>query len=105
MFDKLNQGLRQSDQKMCVPFCYKLIQLIDIYDMKNLLFVLKKLVQGVPIKMRLSFCSISLAILIQQDLDYILLKTDIHSFVLNTKTFMSDIWKPRYICPKFKYQN
>ena len=44
MFDKLNQGLRQSDQKMCVPFCYKLIQLIDIYDMKNLLFVLKKLV-------------------------------------------------------------
>ena len=37
-------------------------------------------VQGDPIKMRLGFCSIALAILIQQDLDYILLKTDIHSF-------------------------
>ena len=61
--------------------------------------------QGVPIKMRLGFCSIALAILIQQDLDYILLKTDIHSFVSNTETFLSDIWKPRYILPKFKYQN
>ena len=38
--------------------------------------------------MRLGFCSIALAILIQQDLDYILLKTDIHSFVLNTETFL-----------------
>ena len=56
-------------------------------------------------KMWLGVCSISLAILIQQDLDYILLKTDIHSFVSNTETFLSDIWKPRYIFPKFKYQN
>ena len=62
-------------------------------------------IQGVPIKMRLGFSSIALAILIQQDLDYILLKTDIHSFVSNTETFLSDIWKLRYIFPKFKYQN
>ena len=52
-------------------------------------------VHGVTIKMRLGFCSFALAILIQQELDYILLKTDIHSFVLNTETFLSDIWKPR----------
>ena len=62
-------------------------------------------IQGVPIKMRLGFSSIALAILIQQDLDYILLKTDIHSFVSNTETFLSDIWKPRYRFPKFQFQN
>ena len=61
--------------------------------------------QGVPIKMRLGFCSIALSILIQQGSDYILLKTGIHSFVLNTETFLSDIWKPRYRFPKFQFQN
>ena len=68
--------------------------------------------QGVPkikiviqIKMRIGFCSIALAILIQQDFDYILLKTDIQRFVQNTETFISDIWKPRYKFPKFQFQN
>ena len=73
--------------------------------MGALLVLILEILQGVPIKMRLGFCSIALAILLQQDLNYILLKTDIHSFVSNTETFLSDIWKPRYIFPKFKYQN
>ena len=52
--------------------------------------------------MRLGCCSIALAMLIQQGLDYIILKTDIHSFVSNTETFLSDIWKPRYRFTKHK---
>ena len=47
--------------------------------------------------MRMGFRSIALAILIQQDLDYILLKTDIHSFVSKTETFLSDIFGRRDI--------
>ena len=61
--------------------------------------------QGVLIKIRLDFCSITLPILLCKGLDYILWKTDIHSFVLNTETFLSDIWKPRYRFPKFQFQN
>ena len=52
--------------------------------------------------MRLGFCSIALAILITQGLNYILLKTDIHSFVLNTETFPCNIWKPNIDFQIFK---
>ena len=41
-----------------------------------------EIMEGVPIKMRLGFCSIALAILIQQGLDYILLKTAVDGVLL-----------------------
>ena len=47
----------------------------------------------------------TLAILIQKGFDYILLKTDINSFVSNTETVLSDFWKTRYRFPKFQFQN
>ena len=47
---------------------------------------------------RLSFCLIFFVIIIQESLDQILLKTDIHSFVLDTETFQC------YLEPKILIQ-
>ena len=54
------------------------------------------IIQGVQKKMRLSFCSISLATNMLEGWDIIHCKGGIHSFVWSTKTFLYDIREPRY---------
>ena len=44
-------------------------------------------------------------IIIQESLDHIILKTGIHSFVLSTNTFLSDIWKLSYWFPEFDFRS
>ena len=53
-------------------------------------------VQGAHKKMRSSFCLISLATNMLEGLDIFHLKGGTHSSVLSTKTFLYDIWEPRY---------
>ena len=49
---------------MCGNECMHIKIFIEYY-------AINEIIEGVPIKMRLGFCSIALAILIQQGLDYI----------------------------------
>ena len=60
--------------------------------------------QGVQKKMRLSFCIISLVTNMLEGRDIIHWKGGIHSFVWSTKTFLYDIWEPRYKQNKIGYQ-
>ena len=58
--------------------------------------------QGVPKKMRLGFCLISQQPNIRFSNRFFLLKTEIHTLVLNTQTFLSNVWEPRYLKNKIK---
>ena len=64
----------------------------------------KRGIQGVQKKMRRSFCLISLATNMLEGWDIIHWKGGIHSFVWSTKTFLYDIWEPRYKQIKMGYQ-
>ena len=61
-------------------------------------------IQGVHKKMRSSFCLISLATNIQEGWEIIHWIGGIHSFVWSTKTFLYNIWEPRYMQTKMGYQ-
>ena len=63
-----------------------------------------KSIQGVQKKMCRSFCLISLVTNILGSWDIIHWKGGIHSFVWSTKTFLYDIWEPRYKQIKMGYQ-
>ena len=54
--------------------------------------------------MRFSFCLISLTTNILEGWDIIHWKVGINGFVWSTKTFLYDIWAPRYKQIKMGYQ-
>ena len=60
--------------------------------------------QGVQKKMRRSFCLISLPTNMLEGWDITHWKGGIHSFVWSTKTFLYNIWGPRYKQIKMEYQ-
>ena len=62
-----------------------------------------KTIQGVPIKMRLGFCLISRQPNIGFSNRFFLLKTEIHTLMLNTQTFVSDFWGLRYLLNKMGF--
>ena len=63
------------------------------------------LVQGVPKIIRLGFCLISRQPSIGFLNRFFLLKTEIHTQILNTKPFLCDIWGPRYLQNKMRFWN
>ena len=71
---------------------------------RSIVVVVVVVVQGVQKKMRRSFCLISLAANMLEGWDIIHWKGGIHSFVWSTKTFLCDIWEPRYKQNKIGYQ-
>ena len=81
----------------------KTLYIPDTY-LKRLLFVVQLGLQGVHKKMSHSFCLISLATKMLEGHDIIHWKVGIHSFVKNTKTFLYNIWEPRYKQIKMGYQ-
>ena len=60
--------------------------------------------QGVQKKLRRSFCLISLATNMLGGWDISHWESGIHSFGWSTKTFLYDIWEPRYKQIKMGYQ-
>ena len=70
---------------------------IDIY------FAFSWNLQGVPKKMRLLFCLISRQPNIRFSNCFFLLKTEIHTLVLNTQTFLSNFWGLRYLRNKMGF--
>ena len=60
-------------------------------------------VQGVPKKIRLGFCLISWQPSIGFSNHFFLLKTEIHTQILNTKPFLCDIKRPKYLQNKMGF--
>ena len=63
----------------------------------------EKPIQGVPTKNRLGFCLIFQQPNIGFSNRFFLLKTKIHTLVLNSQTFFSDVWEPRYLKNKIGF--
>ena len=59
--------------------------------------------QGVPKKMRLGFCLISRQPNIGFSNRFFLLETEIHTPILNTKPFLYDLRRPRYLQNKMGF--
>ena len=90
--------------KAIPPFSPNIQYFTIIYTLGTIGILKSVYLQGVQKKMRSSFCLVSLSANMLEGWDIIHWKGGIHSFVWSRKTFLYDIWEPRYKQIKMGYQ-